>query len=137
MGCSDSIQAALAQQQTWKNHTCPDFPTSALPRYLEFSLFFISAKLVAISVARQIAISFLILSSLQGKIQEEMNHVIEPGELPKLEDRKKMPYTEAVIHEIQRFANIVPMGVSRSTPSDVNFRGYVIPKVSSGLRLAA
>lgn len=60
-----------------------------------------------------------------------MNHVIEPGELPKLEDRKKMPYTEAVIHEIQRFANIVPMGVSRSTPRDVNFRGYVIPKVSS------
>ncbi|KAF2976695.1 hypothetical protein EK904_009222, partial [Melospiza melodia maxima] len=65
---------------------------------------------------------------IQRKIQEEMNHVIEPGELPKLEDRKKMPYTEAVIHEIQRFANIVPMGVSRSTPRNVNFRGYVIPK---------
>lgn len=75
-------------------------------------------------------ISFLILSSLQGKIQEEMNHVIEPGEMPKLEDRKKMPYTDAVIHEIQRFANIVPMSVSRSTPTDVNFQGYVIPKVS-------
>ncbi|XP_056359474.1 cytochrome P450 2K4-like [Oenanthe melanoleuca] len=65
---------------------------------------------------------------IQRKIQEEMNHVIEPGELPRLEDRKKMPYTEAVLHEIQRFANIVPMGVSRSTPRDVNFRGYVIPK---------
>ncbi|XP_010076217.1 PREDICTED: cytochrome P450 2K4-like [Pterocles gutturalis] len=65
---------------------------------------------------------------IQRKIQEEMNHVIEPGELPKLEDRKKMPYTDAVIHEIQRFANIVPMGVSRSTPTDVNYQGYVIPK---------
>uniref|UniRef100_A0A669R3M2 Cytochrome P450 family 2 subfamily W member 1 n=1 Tax=Phasianus colchicus TaxID=9054 RepID=A0A669R3M2_PHACC len=65
---------------------------------------------------------------IQRRIQEEMNQVIEPGEMPKLEDRKKMPYTDAVIHEIQRFANIVPMGVSRSTPSDVNFQGYVIPK---------
>lgn len=61
-----------------------------------------------------------------------MNQVIEPGEMPKLEDRKRMPYTDAVIHEVQRFANIVPMGVSRSTPTDVNFQGYVIPKVSSG-----
>uniref|UniRef100_A0A8B9FBR7 Cytochrome P450 2K1-like protein n=1 Tax=Amazona collaria TaxID=241587 RepID=A0A8B9FBR7_9PSIT len=59
---------------------------------------------------------------------QKMNHVIEPGEMPKLEDRKKMPYTDAVIHEIQRFANIVPMGVSRSTPTDVNFHNYVIPK---------
>uniref|UniRef100_A0A7M4FJI5 Cytochrome P450 2K1-like n=1 Tax=Crocodylus porosus TaxID=8502 RepID=A0A7M4FJI5_CROPO len=65
---------------------------------------------------------------IQRRIQEEMNKVIEPGQLPTLEDRKKMPYTDAVIHEIQRFANIVPMSVSRSTSRNVNFRGYVIPK---------
>ncbi|XP_044836461.1 cytochrome P450 2K1-like [Mauremys mutica] len=65
---------------------------------------------------------------IQRRIQEEMDQVIEPGQMPMLEDRKKLPYTDAVIHEIQRFSNIVPMSVSRSTSTDVNFRGYMIPK---------
>ncbi|XP_074867212.1 cytochrome P450 2K1-like [Carettochelys insculpta] len=65
---------------------------------------------------------------IQKKIQEELDQVIEPGQMPTLEDRKKLPYTDAVIHEIQRFSNIVPMSVPRSTSTNVNFRGYMIPK---------
>ncbi|WP_419596589.1 cytochrome P450, partial [Streptomyces brasiliscabiei] len=58
-----------------------------------------------------------------------MKRVIGSAQL-RYEHRTQMPYTDAVIHEIQRFANILPMSLPHETTEDVRLNGHVIPKVS-------
>ncbi|OCT81360.1 cytochrome P450 2B1 isoform X2 [Xenopus laevis] len=64
---------------------------------------------------------------VQKKVQDEIDKVIGSAE-PRLDHRKHMPFTDAVIHEIQRFGNLVPNGLPHATTKDVTFRGYFIPK---------
>ncbi|KAM8953573.1 cytochrome P450 2K4-like [Pelodytes ibericus] len=74
------------------------------------------------------AISFMVQHpDIQKRVHEEIDQVIGSS-LPKFEHRINMPYTNAVIHETQRFANIVPMNIPRETTKDVMFKGYYLPK---------
>jgi len=40
-----------------------------------------------------------------------------------------MPYTNAVIHEMQRIGNILPLNLARATVEDSQIGKYSIPKV--------
>lgn len=51
---------------------------------------------------------------------------------PEMGDQARMPFTNAVIHEVQRFADITPFGVPHMTSRDVEIQGFLIPKVGVG-----
>uniref|UniRef100_A0A8C3C825 Cytochrome P450 n=1 Tax=Cairina moschata TaxID=8855 RepID=A0A8C3C825_CAIMO len=64
---------------------------------------------------------------IQKKVQDEIEQVLGSNP-PRTEHRTQMPYTDAVIHEIQRFANILPLSLPHETTEDVTLKGYFIPK---------
>ncbi|KAL7991094.1 hypothetical protein Chor_014524 [Crotalus horridus] len=67
---------------------------------------------------------------IQEKVQKEIEDVFGLSGSISYQDRKKLPYTNAVIHEMQRVKYILLMGVPRQSTKDVNMRGYHIPKGS-------
>nr|XP_014585311.2 cytochrome P450 2W1 isoform X2 [Equus caballus] len=65
--------------------------------------------------------------SVQGRVQEELDRVLGPERLPRLEDQRSLPYTNAVLHEVQRFITLLPH-VARCTAADTQLCGYQLPK---------
>ncbi|XP_030263889.1 putative inactive cytochrome P450 2G1 isoform X2 [Sparus aurata] len=61
-------------------------------------------------------------------MQQEIETVIGQERSPCMEDRKSLPFTDAVVHEVQRLMDIAPMNVPRYSLKDISFRGYTIPK---------
>ncbi|XP_073788342.1 cytochrome P450 2P10 isoform X1 [Danio rerio] len=65
---------------------------------------------------------------IQAKVQQEIDAVVGSSRQPSGSDRDNMPYTNAVIHEIQRMGNIIPLNVVRTTSEDTRIEKYSIPK---------
>ncbi|NP_001383635.1 cytochrome P450, family 2, subfamily J, polypeptide 22 isoform X2 [Gallus gallus] len=65
---------------------------------------------------------------IQARVQAEIDAVIGQARQPSLEDRNNMPYTNAVIHEVQRKGNIIPFNALRLTVKDTVLAGFRVSK---------
>uniref|UniRef100_H0WQM3 Cytochrome P450 n=1 Tax=Otolemur garnettii TaxID=30611 RepID=H0WQM3_OTOGA len=63
-----------------------------------------------------------------GRVQQEIDEVIGQVRRPEMSDQTHMPFTTAVIHEVQRFGDIAPLGVPHMTSRDIEVQGFLIPK---------
>ncbi|XP_070784302.1 cytochrome P450 2F2-like isoform X1 [Enoplosus armatus] len=65
---------------------------------------------------------------IQERCQQEIDRVLEKKDHASYDDRHNMPYMQAVIHEVQRIANTVPLSVYHSTTNDTKLMGYSLPR---------
>ncbi|XP_019370423.1 PREDICTED: cytochrome P450 2D26 isoform X2 [Gavialis gangeticus] len=75
------------------------------------------------------AVLYMLLHpEVQRKVHEEIDKVIGRDQSPNMLDQANMPYTNAVIHEIQHYGDIVPTGLPHMTYRDTELQGFFIPK---------
>ncbi|NXS18454.1 CP2DR protein, partial [Mystacornis crossleyi] len=65
---------------------------------------------------------------IQSKVQAEIDKVIGRERPPTMKDQASMPYTNAVIHEVQRYGDIAPVALPHMTYRDTELQGFFIPK---------
>ncbi|XP_027701631.1 cytochrome P450 2S1 isoform X1 [Vombatus ursinus] len=83
------------------------------------------------TVSATLKYAFLLLlkyPEVQDRIQEELSRELGRERAPSLEDRGRLPYTDAFLHEVQRFLALLPMGVPRALTKPTSFRGYDLPQ---------
>ncbi|KAM4801519.1 cytochrome P450 2B1-like [Urocitellus parryii] len=122
----DFIDAYLLRMDKEKSNLQSEFHHKNLTRTL-LSLFFAGTE----TTSTTLRYGFLLMLKyphVAERVQKEIEQVIGSHRPPALDDHTKMPYTEAVIHEIQRFADLIPVGVPHVVTKDTYFRGFIIPK---------
>ncbi|XP_048210423.1 cytochrome P450 2D17-like isoform X2 [Perognathus longimembris pacificus] len=122
----DLTDAFLAEVEKAKGNPESSFNEDNL-RVVVADLF--SAGMVTTSTTLSWALLLMILHpDVQGRVQQEIDEVIGQGRQPELADQARMPFTSAVIHEVQRFADIIPTNLPHMTSRDVEVQGFLIPK---------
>nr|AAC52246.1 P45016a-ms2 [Mus spretus] len=91
-----------------------------------------TAGMVTTSTTLSWALLLMILHpDVQRRVQQEIDAVIGQVRHPEMADQAHMPYTNAVIHEVQRFGDIAPLNLPRITSRDIEVQDFLIPKGST------
>ncbi|XP_042315808.1 cytochrome P450 2J5-like [Sceloporus undulatus] len=89
---------------------------------------FISATETTATSLQWALLLMAIHPDIQDKVYKEMEDVLGPSHSIAYQDWQQLPYTCAVIHEIQRSKYAFLFGIIRQAAKDVNLLGFLMPK---------
>ncbi|KAA0708661.1 Cytochrome P450 2J2 [Triplophysa tibetana] len=122
----DFIDCFLVEMEKWQHDKASSFDMENL---CSSTLDLFVAGTETLSTTLYWGLLYMIkYPEIQVKVQEEIDRVVDRTRKPSYSDRDKLPYTNAVIHEIQRFGNIVPLNMVRAAAEDTHIGKYSIPK---------
>ncbi|KAL7991109.1 hypothetical protein Chor_014539 [Crotalus horridus] len=109
-----------------------DDPTSTLDENnLAYSIFdfFIAGSETTATTLHWALLYMVAYPDTQAKVQKELDDTLgSSSRLICCSDWRNLPYTNAVIHEIQRYANIILIGGPRQSVKDTTVLGFPIQK---------
>ncbi|CAG0902836.1 unnamed protein product [Darwinula stevensoni] len=127
-GSNDYIDAYLTEmaQQKARGEVNPNFSEFQLEANI--SDLFIAGSETTSNTIRWCVLFLLCHPEIQEKLQAEVDNVVGRDRLPSLDDRHRMPYTEAFIMETHRLASLVPYALPHEAIEDAEVAGFLIPK---------
>ncbi|EIN09172.1 cytochrome P450 [Punctularia strigosozonata HHB-11173 SS5] len=137
---------ALSEDHVRKTLGQPDAPPSFLSKLLhdkgeiseseKKTALFSSVSLyggavdTTISLTTSFFLAMMLHPEAQAKAHAEIDRVVGRQRLPTIADRAALPYTEALIMELMRWAPPIPL-TSRPLSGDQVYDGYLLPKGST------
>ncbi|KAJ5572746.1 hypothetical protein N7450_009730 [Penicillium hetheringtonii] len=83
-----------------------------------------------VSAIETFFLAMALFPDIQRKAQAEIEQVLGSCQLPKMSDRSRLPYVDAVVKEVLRWHPVAPMGIPHMSTEDDIWNEYLIPKGS-------
>ncbi|XP_049630551.1 cytochrome P450 2J2-like isoform X6 [Suncus etruscus] len=122
----DFIDAYLKEMEKHKDDTATSIDEENLI-YTTLDLFLAGTETTSTTLLWAL-LYMALYSDIQEKVHAEIDRVIGQMQQPTMALRESMPYTLAVVHEVLRKGNIVPLNAPREVTADTTLAGYNMPK---------